>query len=384
MVFGNFGDDSGTGVCFSRDPSTGENAFYGEYLMNAQGEDVVAGIRTPEPIDKLANENKEVYDQLVAYRDNLEKHYKDMQDMEFTIERGKLYMLQTRNGKRTASAALKIACDLVEEKMITIDEALLKIDPRQMDSLLHPAFDGNAIKAATPIAKGLPASPGAATGKIAFTAEEAVARVANGEKIILVRQETSPEDIEGMYAAEGILTARGGMTSHAAVVARGMGTCCVAGCQDIIVNEEEKTVKVDGKLTGGLNAAWYNYRGGKCAEITSAKLNAEFIVPSVSIPAKAEGNVGLDITGYIEIPTDGIYTFSLTSDDGSMLYIAGQEVISNDNPHSPREVIGQIALGKGLHSIRVLYFDNNGGMLKLQLVEIGDKYSDVPEGWYKH
>ena len=248
MVFGNMGDTSGTGVAFTRNPSTGEKKLYGEYLMNAQGEDVVAGIRTPMSIDQLANTNLDVYNQFVAIAERLEDHYKDMQDMEFTIERGQLYMLQTRNGKRTAAAALKIACDLVSEGMITKEEALLKIDPKQLDSLLHPTFDTNALAAADVIARGLPASPGAACGKIAFSAEEAAARAEAGEKVVLVRQETSPEDIEGMYAAEGILTARGGMTSHAAVVARGMGTCCVAGCGEIIINEEAKTLTI-GELT---------------------------------------------------------------------------------------------------------------------------------------
>ena len=248
MVFGNMGDTSGTGVAFTRNPSTGEKKLYGEYLMNAQGEDVVAGIRTPMSIDQLAETNKAVYEQFVEIARRLEDHYKDMQDMEFTIERGKLYMLQTRNGKRTARAALKIACDLVEEGMISTDEALLKIEPKQLDALLHPTFDDQVIKKAKPIAKGLPASPGAACGKIAFTAAEAVERAQKGEKVVLVRLETSPEDIEGMYAAEGILTARGGMTSHAAVVARGMGACCVAGCQEIVVNEHDKTLTINKKV----------------------------------------------------------------------------------------------------------------------------------------
>lgn len=247
MVFGNMGDDSGTGVAFTRNPSTGENKLYGEYLMNAQGEDVVAGIRTPSPIDLLEKQNKKLYDEFVSYAKALENHYNDMQDMEFTIERGKLYMLQTRNGKRTAKAALKIAVDLVEAGMISEKEAVLKIDPKQLDSLLHPQFDPRAIKNAKAIAKGLPASPGAASGEIVFTAQAAVEKAKEGKKVVLVRQETSPEDIEGMYASEGILTARGGMTSHAAVVARGMGTCCVAGCGDIRVREEEKTFTCGGK-----------------------------------------------------------------------------------------------------------------------------------------
>jgi len=241
MVYGNMGNDSGTGVAFTRNPSTGEKKLYGEFLMNAQGEDVVAGIRTPESIDKLKETNPEVYEQFVKIAETLEKHYRDMQDMEFTIERGKLFMLQTRNGKRTAQAALKIAVDLVNEGMITKEEAILKVDPKQLDTLLHPTFDAAALKKAKPIAKGLPASPGAATGKIYFTADDAARAYENGEKqVILVRVETSPEDIEGMHVSQGILTGRGGMTSHAAVVARGMGTCCVAGCSEIKIDEEKK------------------------------------------------------------------------------------------------------------------------------------------------
>jgi len=248
MVFGNKGETSGTGVAFSRNPATGERKIYGEYLMNAQGEDVVAGIRTPQPIDHLNDQMPHIYQEFVNIVNTLENHYKDMQDMEFTIEDGKLYFLQTRNGKRTAQAALRIAVELVEEKMNTKEEAILKVDPKQLDTLLHPNFDQVEMKKVTPIAKGLPASPGAACGKIAFTAEEAKERAAAGEKVVLVRLETSPEDIEGMVAAEGILTVRGGMTSHAAVVARGMGTCCVAGCGDLKVNEGAKTLTVNGKV----------------------------------------------------------------------------------------------------------------------------------------
>jgi pyruvate,orthophosphate dikinase len=240
MVYGNMGNDSGTGVAFTRDPSTGEKRLYGEFLMNAQGEDVVAGIRTPESIDRLKETSPEVYNQFVRIAETLEKHYRDMQDMEFTIERGKLFMLQTRNGKRTAQAALKIAVDLVNEGMISKEEAIMKVDPKQLDTLLHPTFDPREIKKLEPIGKGLPASPGAATGKIYFEAEDAVKAANAGEKTILVRTETSPEDIEGMNAAQGVLTARGGMTSHAAVVARGMGKCCVAGCGDIKIHEHEK------------------------------------------------------------------------------------------------------------------------------------------------
>ena len=247
MVFGNLNENSGTGVAFTRDPATGEKALFGEYLINAQGEDVVAGVRTPSHITKLAEDMPEVYKQFVDIANRLEKHYRDMQDMEFTIENGKLYMLQTRNGKRTAAAALKIAVDLVKEGMITEEEAVLRVDPKQLDALLHPQFDANALKAATPIGKGLAASPGAACGKVVFTAEDAKTWVEKGEKVVLVRLETSPEDIEGMNAAEGILTVRGGMTSHAAVVARGMGTCCVSGCGDINIDEEAKMFTLGGK-----------------------------------------------------------------------------------------------------------------------------------------
>ena len=248
MVFGNKGETSGTGVAFSRNPANGDNELYGEYLMNAQGEDVVAGIRTPEPISHLEAQNPTIYKQFTDIVNTLEKHYRDMQDMEFTIEDGKLYFLQTRNGKRTAQAALKIAVDLVEEGMLTKEEAILKVEPKQLDTLLHPDFASDGLKEAKIVAKGLPASPGAACGKIAFTAEEAKERKANGEKVVLVRLETSPEDIEGMIAAEGILTVRGGMTSHAAVVARGMGTCCVAGCGELKVNEEARTLEVNGQV----------------------------------------------------------------------------------------------------------------------------------------
>ena len=246
MVFGNSGDNSGTGVAFTRDPSTGEKKLYGEYLFNAQGEDVVAGIRTPMPIASLHETMPEVYEQFVEIANKLENHYRDMQDMEFTIENGKLYMLQTRNGKRTAAAALKIAVDLVDEGMITKEEAILRVDPKQLDSLLHPQFAAAALNRAEPIGKGLAASPGAACGRVVFTAEDAKQWKANGEKVVLVRLETSPEDIEGMDAAEGILTVRGGMTSHAAVVARGMGTCCVSGCGDIVVDYDKKEFTLEG------------------------------------------------------------------------------------------------------------------------------------------
>ncbi len=246
MVFGNLNENSGTGVAFTRDPATGEKGLFGEYLINAQGEDVVAGVRTPSHISHLEQDMPDVYKQFVEIATNLENHYRDMQDMEFTIENGKLYMLQTRNGKRTAAAALKIAVDLVDEGMITEQEAVLRVEPNQLDSLLHPQFDAKALKAATPIGKGLAASPGAACGRVVYTAEDAKEWAAKGEKVVLVRLETSPEDIEGMVAAEGILTARGGMTSHAAVVARGMGTCCVSGCGDIVFDEANKTFTLGG------------------------------------------------------------------------------------------------------------------------------------------
>ncbi|MBE7087021.1 MAG: pyruvate, phosphate dikinase [Clostridiales bacterium] len=247
MAFGNMGETSGTGVAFTRDPATGEKKLMGEFLMNAQGEDVVAGVRTPMPIAKLQEVMPAVYDQFTKICDTLENHYRDMQDMEFTIEDRKLYMLQTRNGKRTAKAALKIAVDLVNEGMITKEQALLMIDPKQLDALLHPQFDAKALKQATPVATALPASPGAACGKVVFTAEDAVEQGKKGEKVVLVRLETSPEDIEGMHYSQGILTVRGGMTSHAAVVARGMGTCCVSGCGEIKMDEANKKFTLAGK-----------------------------------------------------------------------------------------------------------------------------------------
>ncbi|MBS7369039.1 MAG: pyruvate, phosphate dikinase, partial [Oscillospiraceae bacterium] len=257
MVFGNLNDNSGTGVAFTRDPATGEKKLMGEFLFNAQGEDVVAGVRTPMPIAQMADKFPEAYEEFVKVCGILEDHYRDMQDMEFTVENGKLYMLQCRNGKRTAQAALKIACDLVDEGMIDEKKAVLMIDPRNLDTLLHPQFDAKALKAATPVGKGLGASPGAACGKIVFTADDAVAWKERGEKVVLVRLETSPEDITGMKAAQGILTVRGGMTSHAAVVARGMGTCCVSGCGDIKMDEENKKFELAGKV----------YHEGDCISI---------------------------------------------------------------------------------------------------------------------
>ena len=248
MVFGNMGENSGTGVAFTRDPATGKKGIYGEYLINAQGEDVVAGVRTPEPITKLQKDMPECYNEFIHIADSLEKHYRDMQDMEFTIEEGKLYILQTRNGKRTAKAAIKIACDLIDENMITEKEALLRIDAKSLDQLLHPTFNDEALKEGIEIGEALPASPGAAAGKVVFTALDAKkqGKGGQGERVVLVRLETTPEDIEGMTASQGILTGRGGRTSHAAVVARGMGTCCVAGCTQMSINEEEKYFTLGG------------------------------------------------------------------------------------------------------------------------------------------
>ncbi|MEA4832315.1 MAG: pyruvate, phosphate dikinase [Oscillospiraceae bacterium] len=280
MVFGNMGDTSGTGVAFTRNPATGEKKLFGEFLMNAQGEDVVAGVRTPQTIDQLADISKEAYDQFVVICDKLEKHYRDMQDMEFTIENKKLFMLQTRNGKRTAAAALKIACDLVDEGMITEKEAICMIDPKQLDALLHPQFEPKALKAATPVATALAASPGAACGQIVFTAEDATKWAKAGKKVVLVRLETSPEDIEGMHYAQGILTVRGGMTSHAAVVARGMGTCCVSGCGEIKMDEDNKCFTLAGRkyvegdymsLDGSTGKIY-----GEALPTTAASISGEF------------------------------------------------------------------------------------------------------------
>ncbi len=272
MAFGNMGETSGTGVAFTRDPATGEKKLMGEFLMNAQGEDVVAGVRTPMKIDQMAEIMPEVFEQFKGICKTLEDHYRDMQDMEFTIEDKKLYMLQTRNGKRTAKAALKIACDLVDEGMRTEKEAVLMIDPRNLDTLLHPQFDAKALKAATPIGRGLGASPGAACGKIVFTADDAEAWKARGEKVVLVRLETSPEDITGMKASQGILTVRGGMTSHAAVVARGMGTCCVSGCGDIVMDEENKKFTLGGKT----------FHEGDCISIDGSTGNIyDGLIPTV-------------------------------------------------------------------------------------------------------
>ena len=280
MVFGNTGDDSGTGVAFTRDPATGEKHLFGEFLMNAQGEDVVAGVRTPQTIDQLKEVIPEAYEQFVDICGKLEAHYHDMQDMEFTIEDKKLYMLQTRNGKRTAKAALKIACDLVDEGLITVDDALLMVDPKQLDALLHPQFDAAALKAAKPVAHALPASPGAACGQIVFNAEDATNWAKAGHKVVLVRLETSPEDIEGMNHSQGILTVRGGMTSHAAVVARGMGTCCVSGCGEIVMDEENKKFTLAGREYH--EGDWISLDGstgniyGEAIQTTDASISGEF------------------------------------------------------------------------------------------------------------
>ena len=279
MAFGNMGDDCGTGVAFTRDPATGEKKLMGEFLTNAQGEDVVAGVRTPMHIDEMAKLFPEAFEQFKQVCQTLENHYRDMQDMEFTVEHGHLYMLQTRNGKRTAQAALKIACDLVDEGMRTEQEAVLMIDPRNLDTLLHPQFDAAALKAATPVGKGLGASPGAACGKIVFSADDAVEWADRGEKVVLVRLETSPEDITGMKAAQGILTVRGGMTSHAAVVARGMGTCCVSGCGDIKMDEENKKFELAGKT----------YHEGDCISIDGSTGNIyDGLIPTVDATIAGE------------------------------------------------------------------------------------------------
>jgi pyruvate,orthophosphate dikinase len=316
MVFGNMGETSGTGVCFTRNPSTGENKFYGEFLMNAQGEDVVAGIRTPQPITELRKTMPKCYEQLVKIYKKLEKHYKDMQDIEFTIQEGKLYILQTRNGKRTAHAAVRIAVEMVEEGLIDEKTAVLRVEPQQLDQLLHKQLDPVAKQQATVIAKGLPASPGAAVGIVVFTAEKAHTSAQEGEKVILVRTETSPEDIEGMHAAQGILTARGGMTSHAAVVARGMGKCCVAGCSDISVNEKEGffTVK-DLKIKEG---DWITL-DGSVGEVIEGKVPV--IDPQLS------GNFGKLMKWADEFRTLGVRTNADTPHDAKVARDFGAEGI---------------------------------------------------------
>ncbi len=343
MVFGNKGNTSGTGVAFSRNPSTGEKKIFAEYLMNAQGEDVVAGIRTPQKIEQLEQENPEVYKQFMDIVNTLENHYRDMQDMEFTIEEGKLYFLQTRNGKRTAQAALKIAVDLVEEKMLTKEEAILKVEPKQLDTLLHPAFDSASLKAAAVIAKGLPASPGAACGKVYFTAEDAKAAHESGEKVVLVRLETSPEDIEGMIASEGILTVRGGMTSHAAVVARGMGTCCVAGCGDITVNEGNRTFAVGG----------VTYKEGDYISIDGSTGN---------VYAGQIKTVDPEISGYFG-------TFMAWADE-----IRSLKVRTNaDNPRDTAQAVKFGAEGIGLCRTEHMFFEGERIMAIRQMIVAKDE-----------
>lgn len=328
MVFGNFGEKSGTGVAFSRNPATGENRLFGEYLINAQGEDVVAGVRTPMPIESLRQAMPLIYEQFSDIARSLENHYTDMQDMEFTIEDGKLYMLQTRSAKRTAAAALKIAVDLVKEGKISKDEAVMRVEPRQLDSLLHPQFEKKALKNAVPIGKGLAASPGAACGKVAFSAEEAKQLAKKGEKVVLVRLETSPEDIEGMAASQGILTVRGGMTSHAAVVARGMGTCCVSGCGDININEDKKLFELGGKI---VKQGEYISLDGSTGFIYFEKIN--------TIPA--------DISGDFE-------TIMKWSDSERRL-----KVLTNaDTPADVRQAVSFGAEGVGLCRTEHMFFED--------------------------
>lgn len=306
MVFGNMGDTSGTGVAFTRSPVNGKNEIFGEFLVNAQGEDVVAGIRTPKPIAEMAVAFPEVYSDFVNIAKVLENHYKDMQDMEFTVERGKLYMLQTRAGKRTALSAVRIASDMVDEGLIDKETAVMRIDPEQVDQLLHPRFDEQSEKAATLLTRGLPASPGAACGKIYFTAAEAVAAVANGERAILVREETSPEDLAGMIAAEGIMTARGGMTSHAAVVARQMGKCCVAGCSEAVVSEADKTFKVGGRTFGEGDFISLNGTIGSVYEGRIATVDPELSGDFGTIMSWADGMRTLKVRANADKPADAV------------------------------------------------------------------------------
>ncbi|MFV0551097.1 MAG: pyruvate, phosphate dikinase [Anaerorhabdus sp.] len=329
MVFGNMGDDCGTGVAFTRNPATGENKLFGEFLMNAQGEDVVAGTRTPQTINELKAIMPHAYKQFTEICSRLEKHYKDMQDMEFTIESGKLYMLQTRNGKRTAAAALKISCDMVKEKLITKDQALMMVDPKQLDALLHPQFDSYELKAVKPIAGALPASPGAACGQIVFTAEDAIQEAAKGKKVILVRLETSPEDIEGMHVAQGILTVRGGMTSHAAVVARGMGRCCISGCGEIKINEKERYFEVGGN----------RYNEGDFISLDGS---------TGSIYGQAIKTVPASISGDFE-------TYMKWADDRRTLKVR----TNADTPNDARQAILFGAEGIGLVRTEHMFFDAN-------------------------
>ena len=329
MVFGNMGDTSGTGVAFTRNPSTGEKGIYGEYLINAQGEDVVAGVRTPQPITKLAEDLPDCYKQFMELAEKLENHYRDMQDMEFTIQEGKLYFLQTRNGKRTASAAIKIACDLVDEGMITEEEAVMRIEAKSLDQLLHPTFNQESLKNGEVVGSGLPASPGAAAGYVVFTAEEAKKRGmgGQGDRVILVRLETTPEDIEGMVASQGILTVRGGMTSHAAVVARGMGTCCVSGCGDIKINEEEKYFELGGNT---FHEGDYISLDGSTGNIYKGDIETE--------EATVSGNFGRIMAWADEARTLGVRT-------------------NADNPRDTKKAIELGAEGIGLCRTEHMFFD---------------------------
>ncbi|MGI5888783.1 MAG: pyruvate, phosphate dikinase, partial [Oscillospiraceae bacterium] len=316
MVFGNLNEKSGTGVAFTRNPATGEKKLFGEYLINAQGEDVVAGIRTPASISQLQNDMPEVYNQFATIAKNLENHYHDMQDMEFTIENGKLYMLQTRNGKRTATAALKIACDMVDEGMINERQAVMMVEPKQLDSLLHPQFDPDALKKITPDGSGLPASPGAACGQLVFSADEAAEWVKNGHKVVLARLETSPEDIEGMHISEGILTIRGGMTSHAAVVARGMGACCVSGCSAARINEEEGWLELGGKR---VNRGDYISIDGSTGNV--------YLEAIPTVPASISGNFERFMNWADSIRTVGVRTNADTPRDAAQAFKFGAEGI---------------------------------------------------------
>ena len=316
MVYGNMSETSGTGVAFTRNPATGENKLYGEYLINAQGEDVVAGVRTPEPISTLKNKMPEVYKQFVELSQKLEKHFKNMQDIEFTIENEKLYLLQTRNGKRTATAALQIAIDMYNEGMITKEEALMQIEPAQLDVLLHPQFDKESLAQAKKVGEGLPASPGAASGKVVFSVDEAINKANNGEKVVLVRLETSPEDIEGMHISEGFLTARGGMTSHAAVVARGMGKCCVSGCKEMIINEEEKWFTLGGQT---FHEGDYIALDGSTGIVYGQSIK--------TVPASITGNFQIIMDWCNEIKRLGVRTNADTPKDAHQARLFGAEGI---------------------------------------------------------
>ena len=345
MVFGNMGDTSGTGVAFTRNAATGEKAMLGEYLVNAQGEDVVAGVRTPNPIAKLEDDMPAVYKEFMAIANKLENHYKDMQDLEFTVEEGKLYFLQTRNGKRTTNAALRIAVDMVEEGLITKTEALMKVDPKQLDQILHPAFDQKALKAATPLGKGLPASPGAAAGRVYFTAEDAKEHADGGERVILVRLETSPEDIEGMAVARGILTVRGGMTSHAAVVARGMGTCCVSGCEEIKMNE-----------------------AGKCFTLAGLTINEG---DYISLDGSTGNIYGEDIPTVDPEISGNFSTFMAWADEVRVMKVR----TNADTPHDAQAAIDFGAEGIGLTRTEHMFFEGDR-IMKFRKMILADTVED--------